>query len=162
MGQTDLQWLAQLLPPPPPPSPPYQHRRSPYPNHFVNHHHNVTHSNGIGKTNLQWTALLPPPPPPLLPYPRRRRRRRLPPPLPLPLQSPTARGQYHGVDDRQVTTDFTVEPSFHHWHSTNPVSRSVTIVGERAVTSDLVVRRRWKRFMILGLSSADGGMTVGL
>ena len=34
-------------------------------------------------------------------------------------------------DDRQVTTAFTVQPSFHHWHSTNRVSWSVTIVGER-------------------------------
>ena len=47
------------------------------------------------------------------------------------------------ADDRQVTTVFTVQPSFHHRHSTNPVSRSVTIVGERAVTAHLVVRRRW-------------------
>ena len=29
------------------------------------------------------------------------------------------------VDDRQVTTVFTVQPSFHHRHSTNPVSWSV-------------------------------------
>ena len=46
----------------------------------------------------------------------------------------------HGVgiteaDDRQVTTVFTVQPSFHHRHSTNRVSQSVTIVGKRAVTS---------------------------
>ena len=26
------------------------------------------------------------------------------------------------ADDRQVTTVFTVQPSFHQWHSTNPVS----------------------------------------
>ena len=66
------------------------------------------------------------------------------------------------ADDRQVTTVFTVQPSFHHRHSTNRVSCSVAIIGERAVTPHLVVRRRWQRFMILGLSSADGGMTVGL
>ena len=47
------------------------------------------------------------------------------------------------ADDRQVTTVFTVQPSFHHRHSTNRVSSSVTIVGERAVTPHLVVRRRW-------------------
>ena len=41
-------------------------------------------------------------------------------------------------------------------------SESVTIFGERAVTPNLVVHRRWQRFMILCLSSADGGMTVGL
>ena len=58
------------------------------------------------------------------------------------------------ADDRQVTTVFTVLPSFHHRHSTNRV-------GERGVTPHLVVRRRWKRFMI-GLSSAEGGMAVGL
>ena len=66
------------------------------------------------------------------------------------------------ADDRQVTTVFTVQPSFHHRHSTNRVSWSVTIVGERAVTPHLVVRRRWPHFMILGLSGADGGITVGL
>ena len=66
------------------------------------------------------------------------------------------------ADDRQVTTVFTVQPSVHYRHSTNPISWSVTIVGERAVTPHLVVRRRWQRFVILGLSSADGGMTVGL
>ena len=66
------------------------------------------------------------------------------------------------ADDRQVTTVFTVQPSFHHRHSINRLSWSVTIVGERAVTPHLVVRRRWKLFMILGLSSAHGGMTVGL
>ena len=38
------------------------------------------------------------------------------------------------ADDRQVTTVFTVQPSFHHRQSTNRVLRSVTIVGERAVT----------------------------
>ena len=42
-----------------------------------------------------------------------------------------ARGWYHEADDRQMTTIFTVQPSFHHRHSTNRVSRSVTIVGER-------------------------------
>ena len=46
------------------------------------------------------------------------------------------------ADDRQVTV-FTVQPSFQHRHSTNRVSRSVTIVGERAVTPHHVVRRRW-------------------
>ena len=66
------------------------------------------------------------------------------------------------ADDRQVTTILTVQPSFHHRHSTNPVSWSVTIIGERAVTPHLVVRRRWQRFMILDLTSADDGMTVGL
>ena len=35
------------------------------------------------------------------------------------------------VDDRQVTTVFTVQPSFHHRHSTNRVSWSVIIVSER-------------------------------
>ena len=33
-------------------------------------------------------------------------------------------------DDRRVTTVFTVQPSFHHRHSTNRISRSATIVGE--------------------------------
>ena len=66
------------------------------------------------------------------------------------------------ADDHQVTTVFTIQPSFHYRHSTNQVSWSVTIVGERAVTPHLVVRRRCWRFMILGLSGADGGMTVGL
>ena len=47
------------------------------------------------------------------------------------------------ADDRPVTTVFTVKPSFHHRHSTNWVSWSVTIVGERAVTHHLVVCRRW-------------------
>ena len=47
------------------------------------------------------------------------------------------------ADDHQVTTVFTVQPSFHHRDSTNRVSRSVTIVGERAVTPHLDVRRRW-------------------
>ena len=36
--------------------------------------------------------------------------------------------------DSQVTTIFTVQPSFHPRHSTNRVSWSFTIVGERAVT----------------------------
>ena len=35
------------------------------------------------------------------------------------------------ADDCQVTTVFTVQPSFHHRHSTDRVSLSVTIVGER-------------------------------
>ena len=43
---------------------------------------------------------------------------------------------------RQVKTVFTVQPPFHHRHSTNRVSCSVTIVGERAVTPHLVVHRR--------------------
>ena len=47
------------------------------------------------------------------------------------------------ADDRQVTTVFTVQPSFHRRHSTKRASWSVTIVGERAVTPHLVVRRRW-------------------
>ena len=38
---------------------------------------------------------------------------------------------------------FTVKPSFQHRHSTNRVSWSVIIVGERAVTPHVVVRRRW-------------------
>ena len=66
------------------------------------------------------------------------------------------------ADDRQVTTNFTVQPSFHHRHLTNCVSWSINIVGERAVTPHLVVRRWRQCFMILGLSSADCGMTVGL
>ena len=54
---------------------------------------------------------------------------------------PTMLKQRTGImeaDDR-----FTVQPSFHHRHSTSRVSWSVTIVGERAVTLHLVVRRRW-------------------
>ena len=66
------------------------------------------------------------------------------------------------ADDRQVTTIFTVQPSFHHRHSKNRVTWSITIVDERAVKPHLVVRRRWLRSMIFGLWSADGGMTVGL
>ena len=46
-----------------------------------------------------------------------------------------------GADDCQVTTVFTVQPSFHHWHSTNQASWSVTIVAEHAVTPHLAVRR---------------------
>ena len=61
-----------------------------------------------------------------------------------------------------MTTVFTVQPSLHHRHSTNRVSWSVTIVGERRGEVWQHVRRRWSRFMILGLSSADGGVTVGL
>ena len=34
------------------------------------------------------------------------------------------------ADDHQVATVFTVQPSFHHQHSTNRVSWSVTIAGE--------------------------------
>ena len=45
------------------------------------------------------------------------------------------------ADDRQVTTVFTVQPRFHHRRSTNRVSWSVTIVGERAVSS--FVECRW-------------------
>ena len=33
------------------------------------------------------------------------------------------------ADDRQVTTVFTVQPSFHHRHSTNRVSRNVSPVN---------------------------------
>ena len=66
------------------------------------------------------------------------------------------------ADDRQVTTVFTVQPSFHHRHSTNQISWRVTIVGERAVTPHLVLRWPWECFMTLGLLSADGGRTVGL
>ena len=36
-----------------------------------------------------------------------------------------------GADDRQVTTVFTDQPSFHHRHLTNWVPWSVTIIGER-------------------------------
>ena len=66
------------------------------------------------------------------------------------------------ADDSQVTTVFTVQSSFHYRHSTNRVSWSVTIVGERRGEVRLHVCRRWQRVMILGLSSADGEMTVGL
>ena len=48
------------------------------------------------------------------------------------------------ADDRHVTTVFTVQPSFHHRHSTNRVSWSVTIVRERGGEVWLHVRRRWK------------------
>ena len=47
----------------------------------------------------------------------------------LPRQAPGA--GIMEADDRQVTTVFTVQPSFHRRHSTNLVSRSATIVGER-------------------------------
>ena len=72
----------------------------------------------------------------------------LPPPLPSPtLASRCATGRpWAGImeaDDRQVTTVFTVQPSFHHRHTGNLVSWRVTIVAERAVTPHLVVRRRW-------------------
>ena len=46
------------------------------------------------------------------------------------------------ADDRQVTTVFTVQTSFHHRHSTNRVSWSVTSVGERRGDVRLHVRRR--------------------
>ena len=39
------------------------------------------------------------------------------------------------ADDRQVTTVFTVQPSFHHRHSANRVSWSVTIVVQSQLTS---------------------------
>ena len=74
----------------------------------------------------------------------------------------TPRAGIMETDDHQMTTVFAVQPSFHHRHSTNRVSWSVTIVGESAVTPHLIVCGWWQRFMILGLSSADGGMTVGL
>ena len=45
--------------------------------------------------------------------------------------------------DRQMTTVFTVQTSFHHRHSTNRVSWSGTIVGERRGEVWLHVRRRW-------------------
>ena len=45
--------------------------------------------------------------------------------------------------DRQVTTVFTVQQSFHHRHSTNRVSWSVTIVGKRRGEVWLHVRRWW-------------------
>ena len=63
-----------------------------------------------------------------------------PPPTPTPY-SPGA--GIMEADDRQMTTVFTVQSSFHHRHSTNRVSWRVTIVGERAVTPHLVARRRW-------------------
>ena len=66
------------------------------------------------------------------------------------------------ADDRQVTTVFTVQPSFHHQHSTNQVSWSVTIVNERQNEVWLHIRWQWSCFMILGLSSADDGMTAEL
>ena len=46
------------------------------------------------------------------------------------------------ADDRQVTTVLTVQPSFHHLHSTNRVSWSVTIVSERRGEVWLHIRRR--------------------
>ena len=48
------------------------------------------------------------------------------------------------ADYLQVTTLFTIQPSFHHRHSANRVSWSVTIVGERAVTPHLVARQTTK------------------
>ena len=47
------------------------------------------------------------------------------------------------ADDCQVMTVFTAQPLFHHRHSTNRVSWSVTIVSEHAVTPHLVVRCQW-------------------
>ena len=47
------------------------------------------------------------------------------------------------ADDRQVTTVFTVQPSFYHRLSTNRVSWSVTIVGDRRGEVWLHVRRQW-------------------
>ena len=66
------------------------------------------------------------------------------------------------ANDYPVTTVFTVQPSFPHRHSTNRVSWSVAIVGERRGEVGLHVRWRWQHIMILGLSSADGGLMVGL
>ena len=46
-------------------------------------------------------------------------------PLPQPARGKTFSAPGAGVteaDDRQVTTVFTVQPSFHHRHSTNQVS----------------------------------------
>ena len=40
------------------------------------------------------------------------------------------------ADDRQVTTVFTVQPSFHHRHSTNRVSRNVTSSANDEVRCD--------------------------
>ena len=45
------------------------------------------------------------------------------------------------ADGSQVTTVFTVQPSFHHRHSTNWVSWSITIIGERRCEVWLHVRR---------------------
>ena len=47
------------------------------------------------------------------------------------------------ADDRHVTTVFTVQSSFHHRHSKNRVSLSVTVVGERQGEVRLHVHRRW-------------------
>ena len=44
--------------------------------------------------------------------------------------------------DRKVTTLFTVQPSFHHRHSTNAASWSFTIFAERRGELCLHVRRR--------------------
>ena len=42
-----------------------------------------------------------------------------------------------------MTTLLTVQPSFHHWHSTNRVSWSATIVSQWQGEVWLHVRRRW-------------------
>ena len=47
------------------------------------------------------------------------------------------------ANDHQVTTVFTVQPSFHYWHSTNRVSWSDTIVGEWRGEVWLHIRRLW-------------------
>ena len=64
------------------------------------------------------------------------------------------------ADDRHVTTVFTVQPSFHHRHSTNRVSWSVTIGGQRRGEVWLHVCRSgdasWCWVGLWRLSSLDG------
>ena len=62
---------------------------------------------------------------------------------PLSLGGPFPGTGIMAADDCQVTTVFTVQQSFHHWHSTNWVFWSVTIINECAVTPHLIVRRQW-------------------
>ena len=64
------------------------------------------------------------------------------------------------ADDRQMTTVFTVQPSFHH--------RTLQTEYHEALLSSANVQSHLNSSFtnygngIVGLSSADGGMTVGL
>ena len=67
------------------------------------------------------------------------------------------------VDDRQMTTVFTVQLSFHHRHSTNRVSRSKPSIMKRYHSRRTCSHTSPCRLpTICGLPSTDDGMTVGL
>ena len=65
------------------------------------------------------------------------------------------------ADDRQVTTVFIVQTSFHYRHSTEYHEALPSSVTDE-VRRDCTFADDGNTFTIIGLSSADGGMTVGL